>query len=66
MKEKTDLKELQGTWLIVSLEMEGQKYPPGGGKIVIKGGRFISLNMGEEYEGTVSLDAGAIPKRCSL
>jgi len=66
MKTKTDLEKLQGTWNIVTLEMEGQKYPPGGSQITIKGDRFISLNMGAEYEGTVSVDAGKTPRAFDL
>jgi uncharacterized protein (TIGR03067 family) len=63
---KGDLKKLQGSWLIVTLEMEGQKYPTGGSKIVIQGDRFVSLNMGAEYEGSVSLDEAQSPKTFDL
>jgi uncharacterized protein (TIGR03067 family) len=63
---KGDLKKLQGTWYIVSLEMEGQKYPTGGSKIVIRGDRFVSLNMGAEYEGSVSVDETQTPKTFDL
>jgi uncharacterized protein (TIGR03067 family) len=58
----TDLKALQGTWEIVTLELDGQQMPSGGAKIVVKDTRFISLSMGAEYEGTVSFDEGANPK----
>jgi uncharacterized protein (TIGR03067 family) len=66
MADTSDLKKLQGAWNIVSLEMEGQKYPPGGSRIEIHGGRFISVNMGAEYEGTVTLDESASPKTFDL
>jgi uncharacterized protein (TIGR03067 family) len=65
-KMKSDLEKLQGAWNIVSLEMEGQKYPPGGSRIVIEGGRFVSLNMGAEYEGTVTVDESSSPKTFDL
>jgi uncharacterized protein (TIGR03067 family) len=63
---KGDLKKLQGTWNIITLEMEGQQYPPGGSRIVIQGERFISLNMGAEYEGSVSLDETQKPAAFDL
>jgi uncharacterized protein (TIGR03067 family) len=63
---KGDLKKLQGTWNIVTLEMEGQQYPPGNSKIVIQGERFVSLNMGAEYEGTVSVDESQSPRAFDL
>ena len=63
---KTDLEKLQGAWNIVSLELEGQKYPAGGAQIVIRGGRFTSLNMGAEYEGAVTLNESAGPKTFDL
>jgi len=43
---KSDPDRLQGAWWIVSLEVEGQKFPPAGSKIAIHGDRFVSLNMG--------------------
>lgn len=63
---KGDAKKLQGSWNIVTLEMEGQQYPPGNSKIAIKGDRFVSLNMGAEYEGTVSFDEAQSPKMFDL
>jgi uncharacterized protein (TIGR03067 family) len=63
---KGDLKNLQGTWNIVTLEMEGQRYPPGNSRIVIEGERFVSLNMGAEYEGSVSLDETQKPPTFDL
>jgi len=63
---KTDLKKLQGTWNMLSLEMEGQKYPTGGAQIVIDGGRFVCRNMGAEYEGAITVDESASPKTFEL
>ena len=61
-----DIEKLQGTWNIVSLEMDGQKYPPGGSHIVIQGGQFTSLNMGAEYSGKMVVDPSASPKTFDL
>lgn len=61
-----DLQKLQGTWLMLTLEMEGQQYPTGGSRIVIRGDRFVSLNMGAEYEGSVRLDESQSPKTFDL
>lgn len=61
-----DLKKLQGAWNIVSLEMDGRKYPPGGSQIVIHGDQFTSLNMGAEYSGELAVDAAANPKAFDL
>ncbi|MCU1286637.1 MAG: hypothetical protein JWO13_2987 [Acidobacteriales bacterium] len=58
----SNLKALQGTWEIVTLEYDGQKMPCGGAKIVVKDARFVSLSMGAEYEGTVSFDESSSPK----
>lgn len=63
---KGDLKKLQGTWLMLTLELEGQQYPTGGSKIVVSGDRFHSLNMGAEYLGKVTLDETQSPKTFDL
>jgi uncharacterized protein (TIGR03067 family) len=49
------IEQLQGTWHVVSVEVEGQKFPPGDSRIVIAGARFVSLGMGAEFEGTVEI-----------
>ena len=61
-----DLDRLQGTWNIVALEIEGQKFPPGGSSITIAGDAFVSRNMGAVYEGTVRLDETRAPKALDL
>ena len=63
---KTDIETLQGTWNVVSLEMDGQKYPAVGAQIAVKGGRFTSLNMGAEYSGTMTVDESANPRTFDL
>jgi uncharacterized protein (TIGR03067 family) len=65
---KTDLDKLQGTWRIVALELDGQKMGaiPADACITVKGARFITSGMGAEYEGDLTLDAAAKPKRFNL
>jgi uncharacterized protein (TIGR03067 family) len=59
---KPDIETLQGTWNMVSLEMDGRKYPAAGSQIAIEGGCFTGLNMGAEYSGTMVVDESASPK----
>jgi uncharacterized protein (TIGR03067 family) len=61
-----DIRNLQGTWHIVALELDGRKYPPAGSRIAIEGDRFESLNMGAEYSGTVVVDESANPRTLDL
>lgn len=61
-----DLDRLQGTWSIVSLEMDGQKMSGSGGQIVVRGDRFTTIAMGAVYEGTVVLRETAAPKSFDL
>jgi len=63
---KGDLKQLQGIWNIVSLEVEGDEYPPLGSRIAIAGDRFVSLNMGAEYEGAMMVNESATPKTLDM
>ena len=66
---KSDLDLLQGTWSVASLEIEGEKMPADMlaiARVEVKGSRFRSLGMGEEYEGTMALDPGARPKTLDL
>jgi uncharacterized protein (TIGR03067 family) len=63
---KPDIEKLRGTWNMVSLELDGRKYPPGGSRIAIRGDRFESLNMGAKYSGTLVVDASANPKTFDL
>lgn len=60
-----DLKLLQGSWNVQTLEVDGQSMPAGG-QIVVKGGRFTSTGMGAVYEGTLELDATASPRQIDM
>lgn len=63
---KTDLEDLEGCWNVVTVEVEGQKFPASGAQIAIRGDRFLSLNMGPEYGGTVTVNASSAPKTFDL
>jgi uncharacterized protein (TIGR03067 family) len=61
-----DLDGLQGTWNIVSLEMDGQKMAGGGAQIVVRGERFTTIAMGAAYEGTLVVHEASAPKSFDL
>ncbi len=64
-----ELDKLQGTWNVVSLEVDGQKMPAAvfnGSKIVVEGANFTSIAMGANYEGTIEVDAAHTPKTFDL
>jgi len=65
----TDLKKLQGEWLITSLQMDGQNTPDSvfsDAKIVVKGSKFTSITMGTTYKGSIELDDAKSPKTVDL
>jgi uncharacterized protein (TIGR03067 family) len=62
----TDSKNLQGTWSITSLEVDGRKTPFAGGKIVIDGSRFTTVGMGDGFAGTVAFDESKTPRQFDL
>ena len=69
VKGKTDLDKLQGSWTIVTLEMDGAEMPagaPGGSKIVVNGNKFTTMSMGATYNGTISVDPTKKPKSFDL
>jgi uncharacterized protein (TIGR03067 family) len=64
-----DASKLQGTWRIVTLEMNGAAMPSAmlvEAKIVVEGDRFVSLGMGGPYTGLMTIDEVASPKRFSV
>jgi uncharacterized protein (TIGR03067 family) len=63
---KANLKNLQGTWNIETLELDGQKMPSGEAAIAIEGSRFTTTAMGGEYAGEVSVDETTSPKSFDL
>jgi uncharacterized protein (TIGR03067 family) len=65
----SDLKKLQGAWIITSFEADGRKMAPGafgGSTIVIEGNVFTSVGMGATYEGTMELDQTRKPRTFDL
>jgi len=67
-RKKTDLDRLQGTWYVSALEIDGMRMGtiPPGACITVEGSRFTTRGMGAEYEGDVSLESAAMPKRFDL
>src|ERR1017187_9451633 len=61
-----DLDKLQGTWNIVSMEMDGQKMSGGSARIVVRGDRFVTTGMGAIYEGALAVDQTTAPKSFEL
>ena len=61
-----DLDKLQGTWTIVSLEMDGMSMPCGGAQIAIAGDSFTTSGMGATYNGKVTVNAATSPKSFDL
>ena len=61
-----DLDGLQGTWYVVSLELDGQKMSGGGARIAVAGKRFTTSAMGAEYGGTVAVHQTTKPKSFEL
>jgi len=64
-----DLDQLQGTWTVKSMKIEGQAMAEemlGEARIDIAGNRFTSTGMGAVYEGTLELDAAHKPARIDM
>ena len=61
-----DLDLLQGTWSIVSLEMEGMSMPGGGARIALAGERFTTTGMGAAYSGNFVVHPETSPKSFEL
>ena len=62
-----ELKALQGTWTIVSMEVDGQRMEgSSSAQVVVKGDRFTTISMGAAYEGVVEVDATRKPKHFNL
>lgn len=63
------LSQLQGTWRVTALEVNGAAPPRtqlASSSIVIKGTRFTATGPGSLYEGEMTIDANAQPKRLSV
>ena len=65
----TDLDRLQGTWRVVTLEADGNEMPEGSfgePSLTLDGSSFTSRGMGDDYAGTIEIDARATPKAFDL
>jgi len=61
-----ELERLQGSWKVVTLEVEGREVPAGffgGAKIVVDGEKFSTVGMGADYGGRITVDVVSEPKR---
>jgi uncharacterized protein (TIGR03067 family) len=63
---KSDIRLLQGTWKIDSLELDGAAMPSGEASITVKGGRFTTTAMGAEYSGRIEVRQSRFPKQFDL
>src|SRR5262245_12147674 len=64
-----DLENLQGSWRVTALEVDGQTVPMdtlGNAGIVINGDHFVSTGMGNEYKGTFEVDAKSRPRKLTM
>jgi uncharacterized protein (TIGR03067 family) len=64
-----ELKKLQGTWRMLTLEMDGAPMPAGavaGAKIIVEGDQFTTSGMGAAYKGTMTIDATKTPKTLDM
>ena len=64
-----DLEQLQGTWNVASVVIDGKQMPldaADGPRVVVNGSRFTSRGMGAEYEGTLEIDQKKTPKTFDL
>jgi uncharacterized protein (TIGR03067 family) len=63
------LDDLQGSWTITSLVVDGQPLPAAmlqGARIAINGDRFVSTGMGAEYAGVLVADAASRPRQLDM
>lgn len=66
---KKDLAALQGTWVMVALEVDGKPVPEEkikGAMLVIKGDKYITKVKGKDYETVITLDPGKKPKAIDM
>jgi uncharacterized protein (TIGR03067 family) len=62
---KDDKEQLQGRWVMVSLELDGEKVPEdqvATGRLVVEGNRYTPTYAGVDYPETFTLDPSVTPK----
>ena len=63
------LRDLEGTWEIASLEIDGQTVPPGmtaNSRILIDGDRFRTESPDATYEGVFNINVEAQPHEIDI
>jgi uncharacterized protein (TIGR03067 family) len=64
-----EIQKLQGTWRIVSLEVEGAKMEDvfvAGSKVMVSGEGFSTVAMGAGYGGLLAIDATSDPYKLDM
>jgi len=64
-----EIERLQGTWRIVSLEVEGSKMEDvfvAGSKVIVAGEAFSTISMGAGYSGLLAIDATSDPHKLDM
>jgi uncharacterized protein (TIGR03067 family) len=68
-KSQVELKRLQGSWSVVTLETDGTKIEEKslkGAKIIVDGDNFTTVGMGQTYKGKIKIDGSAKPKALDM
>src|SRR5262249_49853447 len=68
-KANPAIEKLQGTWRLVTLEVEGMPVGPEalkGSRIVVKGDTFTAIGMGAIYGGVLKVDESHTPKTLDM
>src|SRR5687768_8968829 len=65
---KKELAALEGTWTMISLEVEGQKVGEDrlGSELTIKDGKYIVTTRGKTHETKLTLDPTQKPKHIDM
>jgi uncharacterized protein (TIGR03067 family) len=66
---KKDLDAIQGTWVMVALEVDGKPVPEEkikGAILVVKGDKYVTQVKGKDYETTLTLDPTKKPKAIDM
>jgi uncharacterized protein (TIGR03067 family) len=64
-----EMDDLQGTWRIVSLEVEGSQMEEvyfTGSKVMVAQGGFTTVSMGAAYGGMLAIDATSDPHKIDM
>jgi uncharacterized protein (TIGR03067 family) len=64
-----EIEQLQGTWRVVGLEVEGNKLEEmffNGSKAVVAGEQFATIAMGANYGGLLALDTTSDPYKVDM